>query len=116
LAARLPVKLTPTAAAQIRRASAWWRSNRPKAPLALVEDLERAFELVSVQPGIGARAINARARGVRRLLLSRTGYYLYYQLNAREDRVEVLAHSGTSVAAKSLRYEAALILNDRGDR
>jgi len=91
LVARLVIKPTPRAAAEIRRASAWWRTNRPDAPLALVEDLERAFHLVAAQPGIGARARKAGREGVRRLLLSRTGYHLYYQINAEAGRVEVLA-------------------------
>jgi plasmid stabilization system protein ParE len=89
--ARLPVKPTLRAAAEIRRASAWWRANREAAPFALAEDIERAFELVAAQPGIGSRARNAKKEGVRRLLLSRTGYHLYYQVNAEAGRVEILA-------------------------
>jgi plasmid stabilization system protein ParE len=91
LPARYLVKPTPRAAAEIRRASAWWRANRPAAPLALADDLERAFELVTAQPGIGARARNAKKESVRRLLLSRTGYYLYYQVNGGAGRIEILA-------------------------
>lgn len=91
MAGRLPVKATPRAAAEIRRASAWWRANRPAAPLALVEDLERALKLVAAQPGIGARARNAKKEAVRRLLLSRTGYHLYYQVNAEAGQIEVVA-------------------------
>jgi len=91
LPARLVVKLTPRAAAEIRRASEWWRANREAAPFALVEDLERAFEPIAAQPGIGARARNAKTEGVRRLLLSRTGYHVYYQLNAEAGRIEILA-------------------------
>ncbi|MCL4684983.1 type II toxin-antitoxin system RelE/ParE family toxin [Myxococcota bacterium] len=91
MTARVPVKPTHRAATEIRRASAWWRANRPAAPFALADDLERALELVAAQPGIGARARNAKKEGVRRLLLSRTGYHLYYQVNAEAGRVEVLA-------------------------
>jgi len=91
LPARLVLKPTPRAATEIRRASAWWRANREAAPFALIEDLERAFELIAAQPGIGARARNAKMEGVRRLLLSRTGYHLYYQVNADAGRIEILA-------------------------
>jgi plasmid stabilization system protein ParE len=56
-----------------------------------LDDLERAFELIATQPGIGARARNPKKEGVRRLLLSRTGYHLYYQVNAELGQVEVLA-------------------------
>jgi plasmid stabilization system protein ParE len=91
LATRLLVKPTLRAATEIRRASTWWRANREAAPSALADDLETAFELIAAQPGIGARARNAKKEGVRRLLLSRTGYHLYYQVNAEAGRVEVLA-------------------------
>ena len=91
MGAQLPIKLTRRAAAEVRRASAWWQSNRPNAPLALAEDLGRAFELISRQPGIGARARNPKKEAVRRLFLSRTGYHLYYQVNVEAGRVEILA-------------------------
>ena len=56
-----------------------------------MDDLERAFELVATQPGIGARARSAKKEAIRRLLLSRTGYHLYYQVNAKVGRIEVVA-------------------------
>jgi plasmid stabilization system protein ParE len=59
--------------------------------LALADDLGRAFELLVAQPGIGARARNATKESVRRLLLSRTGYHLYYRVNVEAGRIEVLA-------------------------
>lgn len=89
--ASLSLKPTIRAATETRRASAWWLANRPGASAALVDDLERAFELIAAQPGIGARARNAKREGIRRLLLSRTGYHLYYQVNADARRVEILA-------------------------
>ena len=59
--------------------------------LSLSQRTSRAFELIATQPGIGARARNPQKEGVRRLLLSRTGYHLYYQVNADLGQVEVLA-------------------------
>jgi len=91
LAERLLVKPTRRAAAEIRRASAWWRANRPAAPFAFADDIERAFQLIATQPGIGAQARNVKKEGVRRLFLSRTGHHLYYQVNSEAGRVEVLA-------------------------
>jgi hypothetical protein len=37
----------PIAKAQIRAAEEWWRLNRPKAPNAIREELERAASLIS---------------------------------------------------------------------
>jgi hypothetical protein len=47
-----------TAEEQIRTAEEWWRVNRPKAPNAIHEELERAASIISVQPEAGARALN----------------------------------------------------------
>lgn len=78
-----------SAAAQVEQAHPWWRDHRPAAPLAIREDLARAVALIAMQPGIGARATNARLPGVRRLLLSRVGYWLYYRPGL--DRIDILA-------------------------
>ena len=67
----LHVEVSDLARAQIRAAEEWWRVNRPKAPSAIREELERASLLISVQPEIGARAKNASLAGVRRLHLAR---------------------------------------------
>jgi plasmid stabilization system protein ParE len=87
----LPVEVSDVAAAQIRAAEAWWRLNRPKAPKAIREDLERASSLIAVQPQAGARARNATLPGVRRLLLARTRYHLYYRQIEAPKRLEILA-------------------------
>lgn len=93
---KLPIRVVRTAAAQMAEASAWWDANRPKAPCTLREEIERAFELVSTQPQIGARATNTRLAGVRRIHLSRVHYYLYYRVKESPKAVEVLALWHTS--------------------
>jgi len=67
----------------------WWRENRPAAPFAVRDELARALALITVQPGLGAPATNVRLRGVRRLLLARVGYWLYYCEAA--DQIDVIA-------------------------
>ncbi len=52
----LHIEVSDLAKAQIRAAEEWWRLNRPKAPNAIREELERASLLISLQPEIGARA------------------------------------------------------------
>jgi plasmid stabilization system protein ParE len=78
-----------SAAAQVEHAHSWWKEHRPAAPMAVREDLAHAIALVAIQPGIGAPATNARLRGVRRILLSRVGYWLYYR--PATDRIDVVA-------------------------
>ncbi len=90
----MEVRATKRAQAHIDRAALWWDQNRPQAPEALDEELAEAFSLLSAEPGIGAPALNVRARGVRRVHLARVHYYLYYRVRA--SRVEVLALWHTS--------------------
>jgi plasmid stabilization system protein ParE len=85
------VVVTRRAAAEIGDLASWWRLNRPKAPGAVREEIERAFSLLSLQPNIGARARSERLGGVRRILLSRIRYHLYYRVDEGSHQVEVLA-------------------------
>ena len=86
---RLSIEVAHRAAAQIEEAATWWESNRPAAPGAIYEELERVLALLSDQPGVGARARNVKLAGVRRVHLSRIHYHLYYRVTTKA--VEVLA-------------------------
>lgn len=85
------IVVSDVAMAQILTAEQWWRLNRPKAPDAITEELERASSLITAQPGVGATARDRALAGVRRLHLARVRYDLYYRVNEDLDRVEVLA-------------------------
>src|SRR5215203_6037662 len=56
-------------------------AKRPLAPGAVRQDVERILALVSVDPGIGARATQVKLRGVRRVTLTRIRYYMYYRVS-----------------------------------
>ena len=85
----LPIKVTFRADKQIQKEAAWWLANRPKAPEAFREELQRGFDLISHQPGVGARAANVKLKGILRIHLSRIRYFLYYRV--RTSRIEVLS-------------------------
>jgi plasmid stabilization system protein ParE len=87
----LSIVVTDVAKAQIVTAERWWRLNRPKAPDAIAEELERASSLITAQPGVGSTARDADLAGVRRLHLARVRYDIYYRVDEGLDRVEVLA-------------------------
>lgn len=57
---RLPVVVASRAAADIDEAAIWWSGNRPSAPGAIREELDRAFELLAAHlksaPSHGTRA------------------------------------------------------------
>jgi plasmid stabilization system protein ParE len=90
----ISLRVTRRAHAHIRRAAEWWELNRPLAPGAVHEELDQAFALLRSQPRIGAIAMNARTRGVRRIHLERIHYFLYYRV--RGSTVQVLALWHTS--------------------
>jgi len=92
------VEVSDLAKVQIVAAERWWRVNRPGAPNAIREELERASSLISFQPRIGSLARNLSLAGVRRLHLARVRYDLYYRVVEDLRRVEILslwhAHRG----------------------
>ena len=87
----LRVEISDLAMAQVRAAEEWWRQNRPKAPNAVREELERAAVLVSLQPGSGALARNVSLPRVRRIYLARIRYYLFYRVASDPEAIEILA-------------------------
>jgi plasmid stabilization system protein ParE len=87
----LPVVFTATARRHVERAEVWWAKNRPGAPDAIREELRAGLELVASQPACGGAVSTARVQGVRRILLQRIGYFLYYRVAPRKKRLEVLA-------------------------
>lgn len=87
----LEIVVSAQAAEQIRAAAEWWRRNRPKAPNAIGEDLDRASSLIAVQPELGARARNVALPGVRRLHITRIRYDLYYRVVEVPKQLEILA-------------------------
>ena len=64
---RLKLTVWDRAARQIEEANDWWRANRQGSPEALSDELVRAFDLISLQPGVGIPARSERLRGVRAL-------------------------------------------------
>jgi plasmid stabilization system protein ParE len=96
LSSRLPLHATRRAAREIRAASKWWDENRPAAPDAFRDAIDKAFELICTQPNIGTVATNVKLPGVRRILLSKIQYYLYYRVKSKPQTVEVVAIWHTS--------------------
>ena len=87
----LRINVVPRAQRDIREALSWWRANRPKAPRAMTDELRRAFQLLRAQPEVGPRARSRELGGVRRILLSRVHYHVYYRVDRERLVVDVLA-------------------------
>ena len=85
----LRVKVSSRAAMQVHDAAEWWSENRPAAPGAVERDIGDALALLARHPGIGVACEGTRVNGVRRLLVGRIRYFIYYRATA--DTLEVLA-------------------------
>lgn len=100
---RLPISFTRRASGHVEEAGRWWRENRAKAPEALREELEQALQLIASQPEVGAIARNVNLAGVRRILLNRVSYHLYYRLRetpARSIQVVALWHASKGLGPR----------------
>jgi plasmid stabilization system protein ParE len=85
----LRVRVSARAASQIRRAAEWWGENRPAAPGAVRTDIGDALALLARQPAIGTPYEGRRTQGVRRLLVGRIRYFIYYRVTP--ETLDVLA-------------------------
>jgi len=88
---RVHVRSVPTADERIESADAWWRANRPSAPDLFAQELRAARELLSNSPEVGLRRWHKMIPGLRRLLLPKSRYHVYYAHNARREEVLILA-------------------------
>ena len=73
----------------VEAADEWWRANRDAVPNLFASELERMLAAIAVMPTFGAPAQSERAPGVRRVLLRKTRYHVYYRV--RGNTLEVLA-------------------------
>jgi plasmid stabilization system protein ParE len=89
----LRIEVTDEARVQIAAAVRWWAENRPSAPGAVLEDLDRILALLAAQPALGTRARRAKLAGVRRVMLSRIHYYVYYRVAGETLQVLALWHT-----------------------
>lgn len=99
--ARLRVKVDLPAAEELRRIARWWRVNRPANPGLLKRELADARALLAERPDAGAR-VGGIPADVRRLLLPRTQYYLYYRVDRGARCVIVIAIWHTARGSRPL--------------
>lgn len=73
------IVVTETAERHLETIRAWWTLNRRDAPLLFIEEIEAALERISRAPLSGALYRRASiGTEVRRILLRRTRYQVYY--------------------------------------
>jgi plasmid stabilization system protein ParE len=80
----------PRAAEDAATIESWWRANRSAAPELFVLELREVLALVSATPTLGRTAeVENEFPNVRRVLMRRSRYHLYFRVMA--DTLEVLA-------------------------
>jgi hypothetical protein len=81
--------LSRRALAEASRARSWWLANRDKAPDAFDEELDQLLELLEADAEHAG--LPARGSRVRRILLERIRYYVYFRISGDGTVVELLA-------------------------
>jgi plasmid stabilization system protein ParE len=89
----LPVRVTPEAEAQIRQIDDWWRAHRAAMAGLFLEELAQCLTTVGHAPRIGRSYPQSPVPGIRRFLLKRTRYHVYYVASAEDVRVLAIWHA-----------------------
>jgi plasmid stabilization system protein ParE len=90
------VVLTAVAEQHIRAIAEWWVPNRPRAPDLFAAELQACLSRIAAHPESGAEYTRGPVRGVRRTLLRRSRYHVYYTFDATDNLLIVRAvwHAG----------------------
>jgi plasmid stabilization system protein ParE len=97
---RYRVELSPEALEQAQAIRAWWIDNRPAAPDLFVDELGAAIRKLGAVPHSGARYEATSLREMRRVLMPRTRYHVYYTVDddSRLVRVHSIWHTSRGQA------------------
>ncbi len=108
----MKIEIGKQARRQAERASSWWRENRMHVPGLLDAELERALQLLLVMPNAGVSYATARRPGLRRLLLPKTEYHVYFAFE-RGGTVIVIHSLWGARRARGPRLQSALTPPDQ---
>lgn len=88
--AKCRLSFAPRALAEVATIVRWWRKHRLATPRLFEDELDAALIIIADQPEIGPRA---RLRGHpsgRFYVLQRTGYVVFYMIDAAQGEVTVV--------------------------
>jgi plasmid stabilization system protein ParE len=85
------VRTTPSADCRVFDAARWWWENRPAAPDLFVREFVDAITKLTRTPRLGTSYAHPQIANVRRLLMRRTKYHIYYVYQPDHDEVWVLS-------------------------
>lgn len=84
------VIVAPEALAQVAAIATWWNENRPAAPRLFQIELDRAVLRLAERPDSGPKVRVRKRPGLRVLVLQRSGYLVFYQVNLTAKEVIVV--------------------------
>jgi plasmid stabilization system protein ParE len=85
------VEFSPDALTQIRLIREWWDGNRPAAPDLFRDELLATLESLQSAPKSAPPYAFPRIPGLRRMLMQRTRYHVYYSFHSDRDLLFVHA-------------------------
>ena len=85
------VVLAPAAYAQARKISAWWRENRPSVPDLFDDEIGAVLERLANAPKAGLSYLTIRSQPIRRLLMARSSYNVYFETHEERTLVRIVA-------------------------
>jgi plasmid stabilization system protein ParE len=90
VAAPYLVVFAPEAAAEVTEIAAWWHKHRLAAPGLFQQELKQVLLNVAAFPEIGVRAKLPADPDVRAVVLRRTGYVVFYDIDHAASEIQVL--------------------------
>lgn len=91
------ITVSPQAIRQIDTALQWWTDNRSGVPGLLASEIETAFGRLQLHPTAGEQVRSRHGGSIRRLILRRSRYWLYYFVSENEIEVLALWHQNRGV-------------------
>jgi plasmid stabilization system protein ParE len=88
---RYRVVFTSTAGAHVEVIAGWWAANRLTAPRLFRTELDAAVEMLEVSPELGTLYTKSPVRDVRRVLIGRSRYHIYWETEMPTRTVWVVA-------------------------
>jgi hypothetical protein len=84
------VVFTKTAQYQLKTEAAKWREGHPKNTYLLEDEVADAVRVLAVTPRVGGESRDVRLRGVRRIVLLKSAFLLFYRVLEDQRVVELL--------------------------
>ncbi len=87
----MQIRYTRRAERCIERIDDWWQAHRPAAPDLFLRELDEAAGLLVVTPEAGVPYKTRKGSLVRYVLLPRTKYHVYYEVERAAGVVMILS-------------------------